>query len=145
MGRKGFTLIEIIFVIVIIGILAAVAIPRFFLVGQHAHESNLISFVRTLNRTVGEELWAKSIAEGKNGSIKSFTSIKTYTDIPREVNGTDVSMANCGTNTYQKIAEANISVAGKAYDILCKDGNATSAPYFRLIRKEDNKILVSRD
>ncbi|WP_457563871.1 type II secretion system protein [Caminibacter pacificus] len=49
--RKAFTMIELIFVIVILGILAAVALPKFLGVAQQAHEANLKSFVGTLNRS----------------------------------------------------------------------------------------------
>ncbi len=39
---------------------------------------------------------------------------------------------------------ANINIMNMEYNITCKDGTASSAPYFQLIR-EDGKILVSRD
>jgi len=143
--KNAFTMIELIFVIVVLGILAAVAIPRYFAIGQRAHEANLISFVRTLNRTTGEELWGNSISSSHNGSVKYFTSIKQYVQIPKEINGTDISMENCGNGEYKKIAEANTTVTQKKYDILCKDGTPTTAPYFELIRVDDNNTLVSRD
>jgi prepilin-type N-terminal cleavage/methylation domain-containing protein len=142
--KRAFTMIEMIFVIVILGILAAIAIPRYLAISQSTHETKLKAFVATLNRTVGETLWSRSLSEGKDGSIKSYESIKKYVDIPIEINGSDINMSNCGSD-YQTIAESNTTVTVKKYLIKCKDGNITTAPAFELIRVEDNAVLVSRE
>jgi prepilin-type N-terminal cleavage/methylation domain-containing protein len=130
--KKAFTMIELIFVIVILGILAAVALPKFLGVANQAHEANLKSFVGTLNRTVGPNLWSQSLSKNKGGSVTSFT-LSNYIDIPKEVNK-NISLANCGDNNYSEIGEANTTVTGSSYTIKCRDGNATNSPTFLLYK-----------
>ena len=149
--KKAFTMIELIFVIVILGILAGVAIPRYFAVGQNAHQAVLISFTKTINRTTGVDLWSRSMSEGKKGSITSLVSdenadfLSKYVEIPPEINASDINLSKCGDGEYKTVMTANAKIAGADYNITCKDGTAVAAPYFRLIRIKDNKILVSRD
>jgi len=148
--RKAFTLMEEIIVIFIIGILAIVAVPRYFKLSRQTHEAVLVSFVNTLNRTIGEELWAISMSQGKNGSIKNLADIEDaaflskYVEIPEEINSSSVNLSNCGENEFKTVMTINSKMVGEEYNITCKDGSATTAPFFQLIRIKDNKTLVSR-
>jgi Tfp pilus assembly protein PilE len=54
-------MIELIFVIVILGILSAVALPKFIGVTGAANATVCQAFVGTLNRTVSHSIWAESI------------------------------------------------------------------------------------
>ncbi|WP_457560426.1 type II secretion system protein [Caminibacter sp.] len=146
--KKAFTMIELIFVIVILGILAAVALPKFLSVANQAHEANLKSFVGTLNRTVGASLWSKSLTEGHNGDIKYLSSnyndsnFSKLTDIPKEINVSSINLNNCGVGSFgtNAFAEANITVTGSDYKIYCRDGNATTPPAFKLVNSNNNCI-----
>ncbi len=55
--RNGFTFIELIFVIIVTGILAVVAIPRMVQMSEQAMAANTKSLVATLNGTVGPTMW----------------------------------------------------------------------------------------
>ncbi len=134
--KKAFTMIELIFVIVILGILAAVALPKFLGVANQAHEGNLKSFVGTLNRTVGPTLWSDAISKGYDGNVTALeVNLSKYTDIPKEIGG-DINISHCSndTSTYKVIARATKDKAGGYYDIACRTGNSNEAPKFILVK-----------
>ena len=84
--KKGFTMIELVFVIVIIGILSAVALPKFFETSQQAHHAVIKAFQGTLNRTVGPTMWAASISDGLHGNVFKYCEKMTeFTEIPDEL------------------------------------------------------------
>jgi len=146
--KKAFTMIELIFVIVILGILAAVALPKFLGVAQQAHEGNLKAFVGTLNRTVGPTLWSKSISEGENGDISYLAldenNITTYVDLPKEIDTVDLS--KCDDPDKNKVViQIDEDVTGHDYVITCKDGNANGSPVFKLWKATNNNALSISD
>lgn len=48
-SRQGFTLIELIIVVVVIGVLAAIAVPKFFLTRERAYRSSMKADLRSLS------------------------------------------------------------------------------------------------
>ena len=131
MRRGGFTMIELIFVIVILGILAAVALPKFIGVTEQAQAGKLKGFVGTMNRTVLPTLWSKSIAEGKNGSIKNLSvSLSDYIDIPQEAT---INNFPGGCNAGGSGSIGTYLAGSKNITIYCRDGNQTNAPFLTLV------------
>ena len=152
MKRSGFTMIELIFVIVILGILASVALPKLIGVKEQADEGLVKGFVGTLNRTVAPAKWSASISNDENGSIKNakYDINSTDTDLPASIaQGSQVDVTTCfdanasaGTTAT---AAATQTTDGK-YAIVCRDGNASSAPrfwYFTVANKAVTALKMS--
>src|SRR5258706_15348496 len=51
-SNKGFTLVEILIVVIILGILAAIVIPQFTNASQDARKSSLVSQLQTLRSQI---------------------------------------------------------------------------------------------
>lgn len=80
MSKKGFTLVELMIVIVIMGILVAVAIPVYGAVTKNAEKKTCISNMRDIKSTA-----ATYQMQGNNGDPVKFA---TETDISAESNFT---------------------------------------------------------
>ncbi len=138
MKRAGFTMIELIFVIVILGILASVAVPKLIGVKASAEEGLAKGFVGTLNRTVGASKWSDSLMNDDNGSMAGnaiYNIGVADTEFPTGISSPLLS-STCTTSTTVIPSPMN-SGASDAYRIYCLDGNDSSSPKFFYAKDDD--------
>jgi len=124
MKRAGFTMIELIFVIVILGILAAVALPKMGETAESAKITTAEGFIGTFNRSIGPTMWTKAIRTGsKDGNVSQF-DFTEYSEIPDMVVGGTIDMTKCGTT--DKIGD--IKIGDTTNSIFCQNGTSVNAP-----------------
>lgn len=140
MNRNAFTWIELIFVIIVVGILSAVALIKLAGIADRAEEVKLKAFTGTLNRTSGAGFWFRSINEGRNGSV-AFADYSVIVDqyielIPNYTAGPSFESCNStGTGVFLAYSFS------EDYEIHCKDGSRSEGPYFRLYNASSGQYV----
>lgn len=137
-SRRAFTMIELVFVMVILGILAAVALPKFVSMRDQSEYAIIVGFTGTMNRTVGPMLWSTSIDNGFNGSISTDANTEEFNghplthytnNYPNFLDITTVDFSNCISGSgvanpfIRKTAEGELN-------LFCQDGDDSNTPTF---------------
>lgn len=130
--KNAFTMIELIFVIVILGILSAIALPKFIGVQKGAIAQKVVSFVATMNRTTLPSMYLATYQDG--GSIKTAV-VTDYINVPDEI--INLTLSNCAS-TFTQVATTSIGAV-----IYCQDGNSSNPPKFAFTTDGNTSLASS--
>ena len=101
MNKKGFTLVEIMIVVAIIGLLAAIAIPNFVRARQTALKNACIANLKQIQGAI--QVWAIDQGKSDTDAVVKDTAGATIGVVPDYIK----KWPKCGTNAYVQPASVS--------------------------------------
>ena len=133
--RKGFTLMELIIVVIIIGILAAIGVPQFFRIAERGRSSEAIALLGSLKSAQMRYASEHGTTTDDLDELDMQASNLKYFDVPNltaqadPINNTGVVIADMDRNDINNAGYGNyvleIQVDGT---IICTDAGGTVDP-----------------
>src|SRR6188472_3230612 len=107
-NRRGFTLVEIMIVVAIIALLAAIAVPGFLRARKRSQASRIINDLRLIDSAVDQYAIETNKKSGDPVAIADWTNyLKKGTDLYN--NGVDVLKNSYGAQTVDSIPKVSTS------------------------------------
>lgn len=137
-NKSGFTLLEIIIVIIIVGVLASLALPRFFDTVEYSRATEAMNAIGTLKR--GADRCAIAV-EAATGVQNDYDNCDAFDEIgvedPGGAAGSNFTYTISGFNTpdWEVVAERNGGASSGntitfTYDVVAgTTGSAGTGPY----------------
>lgn len=124
-SRKGFTLVEIMIVVAIIALLAAIAVPNFLRSRKRAQATRILEDLRVLDHAVDQYAIETSKGSGMN---PTFADLKNYlkTDTTLYSTGSDILGDSYGPFTVDVIVKVPDNAFNSLSDVV---DNVFWSPY----------------
>lgn len=119
-NSKGFTLVELMVVVVIIGILVAIAIPQFANVTQNAERAAVEANLRTIDGAITMYRAAQGVFPGTPAPLYGGGAGATLLDWPTGPAGAQYRLYDMGAGIYRAAVSGNVG------------GHNMTAIYYRL-------------
>jgi prepilin-type N-terminal cleavage/methylation domain-containing protein len=115
-GRGGFTLVEIMIVVAIIALLAAIAVPGFLRARKRSQASRIINDLRLIDSAVDQYAIETNKKSGDGVAVTDWTNyLKKGTNL--YMSGNDILGNAYGPQTVDSLPKVNVSTKTSLSDV----------------------------